>query len=117
MYFFCTYIHTHTYKLVHTLYRGSAIARIVGSNASKHPEFQPEVKMWVFEEMINGKKLTEIINTEHENVKYLPGFKLPENIVSLIRIVVMVLINRMSTIGLVLISTSSSGSTNIIIPK
>lgn len=38
--------------------------------------------MWVFEEMVNGRKLTEIINTEHENVKYLPGHKLPSNVVS-----------------------------------
>ena len=29
--------------------------------------------MWVFEEMVNGEKLSEIINTTHENVKYLPG--------------------------------------------
>lgn len=38
--------------------------------------------MWVFEEMIDGKKLTEIINTKHENVKYLPGKKLPENVIA-----------------------------------
>ena len=31
------------------------------------------VKMWVFEELIEGKKLTEIINETHENVKYLKG--------------------------------------------
>ena len=37
--------------------------------------------MYVYEEMVNGRKLTEIINTEHENVKYLPGRRLPENIV------------------------------------
>jgi len=37
--------------------------------------------MWVYEELIDGKKLTEIINTTHENVKYLPGKKLPENVV------------------------------------
>ena len=30
----------------------------------------------------NPKKLSEVINTEHVNVKYLPGVKLPENIVS-----------------------------------
>lgn len=29
--------------------------------------------MWVFEETIDGEKLTDIINTKHENVKYLPG--------------------------------------------
>ena len=27
-----------------------------------------------------GKKLTEIINNEHENRKYLPGVKLPDNV-------------------------------------
>jgi len=38
--------------------------------------------MWVFEEEVNGRKLTEIINTEHENVKYLPGRTLPSNVVA-----------------------------------
>ena len=37
--------------------------------------------MWVFEEMVNGKKLTEIINETHCNVKYLPDFTLPDNVV------------------------------------
>jgi glycerol-3-phosphate dehydrogenase (NAD+) len=62
--------------------RGSAIAKIVGANAKKYPQFEDRVTMYVYEEMIDGKKLTEIINTTHENVKYLPGHKLPENIVS-----------------------------------
>jgi glycerol-3-phosphate dehydrogenase (NAD+) len=38
--------------------------------------------MWVFEELVNGQKLTDIINSTHENVKYLPGIKLPENIIA-----------------------------------
>ncbi|XP_055764015.1 glycerol-3-phosphate dehydrogenase 1-like protein isoform X2 [Salvelinus fontinalis] len=59
---------------------GSAIAKIVGHNAKGSNRFDPIVNMWVFEEMIDGKKLTEIINTEHENVKYLPGHKLPKNV-------------------------------------
>jgi len=42
-----------------------------------------KVAMWVFEEEVNGRKLTEIINTEHENVKYLPGRALPENVVAI----------------------------------
>lgn len=62
--------------------RGSAIAKIVGANAASLPEFNDRVTMYVFEEMINGKKLTEIINETHENVKYLPGHKLPSNVVS-----------------------------------
>lgn len=36
----------------------------------------------MFEEDVGGRKLTEIINTQHENVKYLPGHKLPPNVVS-----------------------------------
>ena len=38
--------------------------------------------MWVFEEDVGGRKLTEIINETHENVKYLPGKLLPENVVA-----------------------------------
>ena len=62
---------------------GSAISRLVGANAAANPDlFHPTVNMWVFEETVDGKKLTEIINTTHENVKYLPGRKLPENVVA-----------------------------------
>uniref|UniRef100_U3ET44 Glycerol-3-phosphate dehydrogenase [NAD(+)] n=1 Tax=Micrurus fulvius TaxID=8637 RepID=U3ET44_MICFL len=61
---------------------GSAIAKIVGSNAARLEMFDTTVKMWVFEEEIAGQKLTEIINTQHENVKYLPGHKLPPNVVA-----------------------------------
>ncbi|KAH1029120.1 glycerol-3-phosphate dehydrogenase [NAD(+)], cytoplasmic [Dendroctonus ponderosae] len=61
---------------------GSAIARIVGSNALRSKNFDERVTMYVYEEMFNGKKLTEIINETHENVKYLPGRKLPPNVVA-----------------------------------
>lgn len=62
---------------------GSAIAKIVGNNAAKHSHlFEEKVKMWVFEEDVNGEKLSEIINTTHENVKYLPGIKLPNNVLA-----------------------------------
>ncbi|XP_039531108.1 glycerol-3-phosphate dehydrogenase 1a isoform X2 [Pimephales promelas] len=59
---------------------GSAIAKIVGRNTVNNSKFHSTVNMWVFEEMVDGRKLTEIINTDHENVKYLPGHKLPENV-------------------------------------
>lgn len=65
-------------------HRGSAIAKIVGANAAKYDTFDSTVKMWVFEETVNGRKLSEIINTDHENVKYLPGHKLPHNVVRLL---------------------------------
>ncbi|XP_047439877.1 glycerol-3-phosphate dehydrogenase 1b [Mugil cephalus] len=61
---------------------GSAIAKIVGANAAKYDKFNTTVNMWVFEETVNGRKLTEIINTDHENVKYLPGHKLPPNVLA-----------------------------------
>jgi len=61
---------------------GSAIAKIVGLNTKKAFFFDPEVRMYVFEEMFQGRKLTEIINEKHENVKYLPGVRLPDNIVA-----------------------------------
>lgn len=60
---------------------GSSIAKIIGKNTARQPElFESRVDMWVFEEEVNGRKLTEIINTDHENVKYLPGVKLPSNV-------------------------------------
>jgi glycerol-3-phosphate dehydrogenase (NAD+) len=62
--------------------RGSAIAKILGKNVQERTEmFTSEIRMYMYEEMIDGRKLTEIVNTEHENVKYLPGIKLPENVV------------------------------------
>ena len=62
---------------------GSAIAKIVGRNVLKYPDvLDPEVRMWVFEEVVKGQRLTTIINEQHENIKYLPGIKLPENIVA-----------------------------------
>ncbi|SAM00228.1 hypothetical protein [Absidia glauca] len=42
-----------------------------------------QVRMWVFEEQIDGRNLTDIINEKHENVKYLPNVKLPDNVVAI----------------------------------
>jgi hypothetical protein len=88
---------------------GSAIATIVGPNVIQHSAFfEPIVHMWVYEEMVtlpsslssssrsvssspplnqdiiktNKYKLTEVINSYHENVKYLPNIRLPHNIVA-----------------------------------
>ncbi|KAI9053325.1 hypothetical protein LZ554_002286 [Drepanopeziza brunnea f. sp. 'monogermtubi'] len=77
---------------------GSTIAKIVAENTRAHPDlFQTEVQMWVFEEEVTiakdskhydpskgdtPQKLTEVINTYHENVKYLPNITLPSNIIA-----------------------------------
>merc|ERR1711988_834015 len=44
--------------------------------------FDSEVKMWVFQEQVDGKNLTDIINSKHENVKYLPGIKFTDNVIA-----------------------------------
>jgi len=62
---------------------GTAIARILGNNTVKYPnDFDATVRMWVFEELVDGRKLSEIINQDHENVKYLPGKKLPHTVLA-----------------------------------
>ena len=67
---------------------GSAIATIVGRNCEGLPFYQNRVNMWVFEEMVTlpgeeePRKLTQVINETHENVKYLPGIKLPTNVIA-----------------------------------
>ncbi|KAJ1641306.1 glycerol-3-phosphate dehydrogenase 1-like protein, isoform CRA_d, partial [Pavlovales sp. CCMP2436] len=61
---------------------GTAIAKVVGRNVLEKSGFDPEVRMYVYEEMVNGRKLSEIINKEHENVKYLKGVKLTDNVIA-----------------------------------
>jgi len=61
---------------------GSALVRILGRNALKHDIFDNTVNMYVHEEMIDGKPLTEIINKTNENVKYLKGAKFTPNVVA-----------------------------------
>jgi len=61
---------------------GSALVRILGRNALRHDVFDNEVKMYVHEEMIDGKPLTQIINETNENVKYLKGAKFTPNVVA-----------------------------------
>lgn len=62
---------------------GTAVAKLVAENTAEKPQiFEKNVQMWVFEEQIEGKNLTSIINEQHENVKYLPGIKLPENLIA-----------------------------------
>lgn len=48
---------------------------------TENPGFNHTVKMWVFKEMVEGRDLAEIINETHENVKYLKGFTIPDNVV------------------------------------
>ena len=61
------------------------IGKIIGNNVRDHPtDFAERVTMYVYEEIVDGVKLTEIINTRHENIKYLPGCLIPDNVVGMI---------------------------------
>lgn len=63
---------------------GTAVAKIVGENINKQGggSFKSEVFMWVREEEVEGKKLSEIINHQHQNIKYLPGIDLPHTVIA-----------------------------------
>lgn len=63
-------VETGAFLCLLVMFRASALAMILGKNAKKYACFENEIKMWVYEEMIGDRKLSEIINTEHENVKY-----------------------------------------------
>ncbi|KAH7650184.1 glycerol-phosphate dehydrogenase [Cryptosporidium bovis] len=60
---------------------GSAISCVVGYNTERTFIFNNEVKLWLYDEKLeSGESLAEVINRDHVNVKYLPDYKLPNNI-------------------------------------
>lgn len=66
---------------------GSAIGKVVAENSMTSYLFHEEVKMWVRDEEVvttdkGVVKLSEVMNTTHENVSFLPGIVLPKNLVA-----------------------------------
>ena len=57
------------------------VAKIVGNNVQGKNSYVQTVCMYVHDEIVNGQKLSDVINLTHENTKYLPGCKLPDNVV------------------------------------
>ena len=51
-----------------------AAAKVASKNCERLGVFDPDLTMWVHEEMVNGKLLTQSINEQHENIKvsFLP---------------------------------------------
>jgi hypothetical protein len=68
---------------------GCAIATVLGRNAARLPFCDDKVNMWVFDEQVvlpsdkTTSKLSDVINTLHENIKYLPGVTLPSNVIAI----------------------------------
>ncbi|OAG28830.1 glycerol-3-phosphate dehydrogenase (NAD+) [Nematocida displodere] len=61
---------------------GTAIAKLIGENVQKLKEYNNDVTLWIFEEKVGERNLSEIINTEHQNVKYMPDVLLPANVMA-----------------------------------
>lgn len=61
-----------------------AAVRLVAENTLARDEgdrFVDEVRMWVHDEQLDdGRMLCQVINDTHENVKYLPGVNLGDNV-------------------------------------
>ena len=51
---------------------GSAIAKVVGRNLLELGDFEDEVRMWVYQEQVDGKNLTDIINEKRAENKLEP---------------------------------------------
>lgn len=62
--------------------RGSALSTAVCQNVIDGG-FDKRVHIYVFDELVRSKYLSEVMNEQHENIKYLPGIKLAPNLVSL----------------------------------
>ncbi|CAF2080473.1 unnamed protein product [Rotaria magnacalcarata] len=64
---------------------GSAIACHIGDKVRQlNGQYHEQILMWCKEEILDdGRKLTEVINQQHENIKYLPDRKIPENIIAI----------------------------------
>jgi hypothetical protein len=59
--------------------RGTAVAKIAAENISEHSDlFEPVLNLWVFEETVNGEKLSNIINAKKENVKFVSSAEDPQ---------------------------------------
>ncbi|PVU96511.1 hypothetical protein BB559_002369 [Furculomyces boomerangus] len=59
---------------------GTTAARILASNTSKIENLSHKVTLYAHKETFNGKDLAQLINQTKENTKYLPGFKIPDNV-------------------------------------
>ena len=60
------------------------IAKIIAVNTLRHPEFDDNFIVWMFDEEVQHKctqlKLSEVFNETKNNVKYFTGLKLPNHV-------------------------------------
>ncbi|XP_073820769.1 glycerol-3-phosphate dehydrogenase [NAD(+)], cytoplasmic-like [Musca autumnalis] len=61
---------------------GTALGKILAENAPSLDDVEERVNMFVYDELFEGVRLSELINTHHINAKYLPQLQLPSNLVA-----------------------------------
>ncbi|XP_033232655.1 titin [Drosophila pseudoobscura] len=61
---------------------GSAIAASVSKNVQQKEGFDSRAHIYVYDELVHNKYLSEVMNNCHENIKYLPGIRLPDNLIA-----------------------------------
>ncbi|XP_034138083.1 serine/arginine repetitive matrix protein 1 isoform X1 [Drosophila guanche] len=61
---------------------GAAIAATVSNNVKQLEGFDSRAHIYVYDELVRSKYLSEVMNNCHENIKYLPGIRLPENLIA-----------------------------------
>lgn len=65
---------------------GTAVVRRIALNCKEQKEtkdlFNPIVKLWLKDEIVNGESLVEIINRDKMNTKYMPNILLPDNVIA-----------------------------------
>lgn len=64
---------------------GTAISNILALSIENKVKFNPIIKVWIFDEQVESEKgdklsICTYINKYRENIKYLPGIRLPENL-------------------------------------
>ncbi|KAJ1341123.1 hypothetical protein BSLG_004294 [Batrachochytrium salamandrivorans] len=71
----------HTY--IPSLFKGERYAKIIGKNVVHQPNFQQgSAYAGLLRDCPQGQRLSDIINSTHENIKYLPNIKIPDNVVA-----------------------------------
>lgn len=58
------------------------MGKILAENAAALSDVEERVNMFVYDELFDGIRLSDLINSHHINEKYLPQIQLPDNLVS-----------------------------------
>ncbi|VBB72023.1 Putative Glycerol-3-phosphate dehydrogenase [NAD+] [Podospora comata] len=79
--------HKHKVAVIGSGNWGTTVGKVIAESTSEHPDvFEKDVQMWVYEEKVRvdgeTRNLTEVINTKHQNTKYLEGINLPTNLIA-----------------------------------